>query len=134
LSSLLLFLFLFLLLKLFFSLLCCAPHLFEVLCCFKLLWCVSSSWASNIVGCCCTPHYFELMCCLKFLVTLNSSLQALKVVGCCCASHLLEFLLKLLNATVCLTFLFSFVGFFCFYFKRIVDFFFLNTMYWGRRD
>jgi hypothetical protein len=87
-----------LLLKFISSFLYCTPHLFELLCCFKLLLCVSSLQAPNIASRCCAYHFFELMCCFKLLVIVVfvSSIQAPKVVGCCCVFHLLELLLNLL--------------------------------------
>ncbi len=48
------------------------------------------------------PHLFELMCCFKLVVVIvfTSSLQAPKVIGCYCVFHLLELLLKLLVVDV----------------------------------
>lgn len=73
---------------------CCAPHLFEFMCCLKLL-----------VALVLLPHLFEFMCCFKLVVVtaLTSSLQAPKVIGCYCAFHLLELFLKLLVVDVHLT-------------------------------
>ncbi len=72
-------------LKLLSFLLCCAPHLFKLLCCSKLLLCVSSLQARNIVGSCCVHHIFEFICFFKLLVVIAfaSFLRTHEIVGCC---------------------------------------------------